>query len=294
MEDYNSDEDDLCPLSLTLAQMLATIMHNNYFEYHSQFFRQIEGLAMGTNCAVSVANLYMAVLIDSKLKNLPGIRLYSRYIDDICFIFKGSRQDLDRVISYANSINRKLSFTHVTSRTQLDVLDVTFYQSNHQIHYKTYQKPANKYLYLPYFSNHPPATIRGFIKGELIRYNRTNSQFQNELAMRNLFYDRLLTRGYPRSYLLNIFNDPSTFLPSTNTRPLDTSTALYIIPYINSPKVQEVRSYINNLNDQILPPPTLSASTVWSVLPSLSKLLLKSKLTLEQSNYLRSNNFDLI
>lgn len=289
-EDLTSIVQDLDPI---LGKMLNIIMKNNYFEYHEQFFHQIEGLAMGTNCAVSVANLYMAVLIDSKLMNLPSIRLYSRYIDDICFIFKGSKQELDDLILFSNSLHNKLQFTYVASKIELDVLDVTFFSTDLHLEFKTFQKPVNKYLYLPYFSNHPPSTIRGFIKGELIRYSRTNSLYPYELAMRSLFYDRLLARGYPKAYLNSIFYDSPTSSSPLNTTS-DSSKAFFVLSYIKSPKTKKIRSYINNLNDLILPPPTYSCSSVWSVLPTLSKAILKSKLTSEQSAYLRSMNFNII
>lgn len=275
-----------------LGEMLDIIMNTNYFEYHDQLFHQTEGLAMGTNCAVSVANLYMAVLVDAKLTSLPEIRLYGRYIDDICFIFKGPKNELDNLIQMANSLHNKVHFTYVASKTELDVLDVTFYHSNLQIEFKTFQKPVNKYLYLPYFSNHPPSTIRGFIIGELIRYSRTNSQYQNELAIRDLFFKRLLVRGYPKSYLRDIFKTSSK--KSTRAKPNNDHNSIYVLPYIASPKTESVRKFMNNLDDLILPPPTYSCSTVWSTLPNLSKILLKSKLTLEQSEFLRSNNFDVI
>jgi hypothetical protein len=275
-----------------LGKMLEIIMNTNYFEYHGQLFHQIEGIAMGTNCAVSVANLYMAELIDSKLTTIPGIRSYCRFIDDICFIFKGSKEELDNMIKLSNLLHKKILFTYVASKTELDVLDVTFYHSNLKIEFKTFQKPVNKYLYLPYFSNHPPSTIRGFIIGELKRYSRTNSQYQNELAIRDLFLKRLLARGYPKSYLRDIFKTSNN--KSTRAKPNNEHNSIFVLPFIDSPKTKSVRIFMNNLDDLILPPPTYSCSTVWSILPNLSKILLKSKLTLEQSEFLRSNNFDVI
>jgi hypothetical protein len=118
--------------------MLETIMHTNYFEHNLQLYYQTEGLAMGTNCAVSVANRYMAILIDSKLKDLPGKRLYSRYIDDICFIYKGSIQEFKALFSYANSLQEKITFINAISKHTLDVLDITFYSKNNSINFKTF------------------------------------------------------------------------------------------------------------------------------------------------------------
>jgi hypothetical protein len=279
--------------------MLEIIMKTNYFEYHEQLFHQIEGLAMGTNCAVSVANLYMASFIDNNLMNLTGIRIYSRYIDDISFIFKGTRLELENIINLANSLHQKITFTNVISKTELDVLDVTIYPKNDRIHFKTFQKSMNKYLYLPAFSNHPPATIKGFIKGELIRYSRTNTELSKELLTRKSFYQRLLNRGYSRNYLSPIFieNNPRYLRLYHNshkstTNPTDDNSSILILPYSRSPKINKVKSFINNTD--LLPDPINKATVVWSTFPSLEKILLKSRLSINQSTYLKNLGLNII
>jgi len=273
-----------------LGRLAECIMRNNYFEYNRQLFHQKEGIAMGTNCAVAIANLYMYTLIDAKLINIPGIRLYYRFIDDICFIYNGPMCDLLEIITIANTYHPKLSFTHVISKNELDVLDVTFYPnpSNNRLEHKTFQKSMNKYLYIPSFSNHPPSTLKGFIKGELIRYKRTNSEYHNELAIRKLFYKRLLDRGYSRTYLFDLFYDTPTrhrlraqFNPEVE--------AIQVLPYIKSTRTMKVKQFFYNTD--LLPYPILRVIPVWSTNPSLGKILLQSKLSKEQTSYLASHGF---
>lgn len=271
-----------------LGDLSKLIMETNYFEYNFQLFHQKEGIAMGTNCAVAIANLYMATLIDSKLSNIPEIRSYSRFIDDICFIYRGTKEKLLNTIESSNSYHPKLKFTYVISKTELDVLDLTFYSKDNKLEHKTYQKEMNKYLYIPSFSNHPPATLRGFIKGELIRYSRSNSEFQNELAIRKLFYKRLIDRGYQKSYLNRLFNAP--IIRASRTSLIDPSLdAIQILPYIKSTRTVNLKLFFKSTT--ILPYPIRRIVPVWSTTPSLAQLLLKSKLTIEQSNYLSSKGY---
>jgi hypothetical protein len=63
----------------------------------------------------------------------------------------------------------------------------------------TYQKAMNKYLYLPYPSHHPQHVFSGIIKGELIRYVKTNTYEKDYLKIAKQFKQRLLARGYPKS-----------------------------------------------------------------------------------------------
>lgn len=44
-------------LDPTLGNLAECIMHTNYFEYNFKLYHQKEGIAMGTNCAVAIANL---------------------------------------------------------------------------------------------------------------------------------------------------------------------------------------------------------------------------------------------
>ena len=272
-----------------LGNLAELIMKCNYFEYNRHLFHQKEGIAMGTNCAVSIANLYMAVLIDSHLSNLPGIRVYSRFIDDICFIYTGSKFKLLEIIETANTYHPKLKFTYVISKTELDVLDLTFYPKDNKLEHKTFQKSMNKYLYIPHFSNHPPATLKGFIKGELIRYSRSNSEYHNELAIRKLLYKRLLNRSYSRSYLNRLFTLPIT-KRSTPKMPIDPDVdAIQVLPYIQSTRTKNLKLLFKS--NHLVFDPLRRIVPVWSTTPSLGKLLLKSKLTDEQSNYLASKGY---
>lgn len=271
--------------SPTLGTLAKLVMNNNYFEYNNELYHQKEGIAMGTNCAVSIANLYMAELIDLRLENLPSIRCYNRFIDDICFIFKGTEIELKILINDVNNFYPKLHFTSVVSKVELDVLDLTFYFKEGRLEHKIYQKLMNNYLYIPPFSNHPPATIRGFIKGELLRYQRSNSEYSNCLAIKKLFYKRLLVRGYSKTYLNSIFNLQSLTLSTKRLSPLE--DIIVALPYVKSTMINKVKQFLTQ--QYLLIEPIKSIRSVWSTTPSLRKLLLQSKLSKEQMDYLKNN-----
>lgn len=72
-----------------------------------------------------------------------------------------------------------------------------------------YQKPLNRYLYIPFNSYHPSHAKRSFIRGELLRYVRLSTRRCDFLRIRNLFYNRLRNREYPIWFLKTIFEEVS-------------------------------------------------------------------------------------
>ena len=71
-----------------IKKLLHINVNNNYFEFASLVFQQIHGMAMGSACSPTVANIYMSVTLRKFLRtqsNKP--LLLTRYIDDIFMIW---------------------------------------------------------------------------------------------------------------------------------------------------------------------------------------------------------------
>ena len=286
-------------LNLPLANLFRLLSKFNYFTYNNQLYHQIDGIAMGSNCAVSIANIYMGTYIDLPLSSRHQVvSHYCRYIDDIALIFTGTETELNALHLDANQLHAGLTFTIVKDRESLDVLDVTFYYTpdTPTLQYRTYQKPINRYLYIPYFSCHPPAVLRGFIIGELTRYKRNNSLPATLHAIEKDFYIRLLARGYPKRFLDLTFTETRRrrrVSSSTTSRPrLDTNKDWIVcLPYSNDDNTKRLVKYWKEEAGATLPAPyTLTNLTVaWSPPPSLGALLLRSTLSTKQQAYIREH-----
>lgn len=73
---------------------------------------------------------------------------------------------------------------------------------------KLYQKPSNKYLYIPPTSAHHKHIIENFVYNELLRYKLFNSSTEDFLYCKEQFLQRLQARGYTVRFLQHIFNKP--------------------------------------------------------------------------------------
>lgn len=196
------------------------ICNSNYFRYGSTVFKQLDGIAMGCNAAVHFANIYLDSF-DHRFA--PLFKFYCRYIDDLFFIFEGPEFQLLSIFNQMNAFIPDIHLSFQRSTASVDFLDVTVFKFDGKVCFKTFQKAFNIYQYLPPFTFHNPACISGFIKGELIRFVRSNTLLSDRFSFFQLFRKRLLARGYSQRYLSKIFAsvDISTrqpIAPATNSR----------------------------------------------------------------------------
>ena len=165
---------------------------------------------MGTPFAVTATNAFMYYherdIIELYSRNLT---LYKRFIDDIFVIWEGPRETLLQFLSAINTKDERIKITYEISDSKISFLDLLLFKdpAYNKLQYSTFQKPLNKYLYIPYESFHPASNKKAFIKGELMRYARNSSTFRSFSETRQLFWKRLRLRGYPARFLLPIFRE---------------------------------------------------------------------------------------
>jgi hypothetical protein len=199
---------EVVPASLRgmVYDLLHFIMDNSYCMRNGVPYKQTGGTAMGTPCAVPYANIYFArcieVLLRATFPEFP--RHYFRLIDDGFFIWEGPDALLHDFLHRMNTMLPNISITWHISNDKLPYLDLWVIKrmssptaASASIHFATYQKPHNKYMYVPYTSHHRPTVYSALIKGELIRYAVTNTLLADYDNMVALFKERVLQRGYP-------------------------------------------------------------------------------------------------
>lgn len=213
--------------SLTL--MLKFIVLNNYFwvpfwptgsfgSSHSTF-HQVIGIPMGTNAAPEIANI---TLLAFELASLTPQRdlLVKRYIDDLHLI--GTELLINDFIKCYRSDVSKLSLVAADNHVFLDMnINVTSYrpqfnQKGFQVCIKVFQKPLNTYSYNRASSTSSHGIFKALIAGELTRYRRLCTHFEDFDHIRTLFKERLLLRGYSLPFIeriMSLYTWPSIKLP---------------------------------------------------------------------------------
>jgi hypothetical protein len=188
-----------------VIDLLHWVLTSNYLTFNEEVYHQISGTAMGTPVAVCYANIVLYYLEQSCLALAPP--LYLRYIDDIFAVCANQQQAL-QIVTQFNCQCPNIQLDAIVISTSVNFLDLTISFDNNysKIKTKLYQKPTNKYLYIPPTSSHHKHILINMITNELKRYRLYNSDdidFSNQV---HLFNQRLLARGYNSSFLNPLFN----------------------------------------------------------------------------------------
>ena len=206
-----------------LAVCMLLILQFNIFTYEGQHHHQIKGTAMGSSFAPAFANLFMYGIEFQLASSWRHLFFYKRYIDDIFFVVQRGFSQL-----FVRLLNRLMEgiivFTSDIGRDSVPFLDLVIFKgkkfrSSSMFDFKVFQKTTNLYQYIPFQSEHPISTVKGFIRGELTRYCINSSCFKYFSEIRTLFYLRLRARGYPHSLLLAQFKLVSYSIRSSKLSP---------------------------------------------------------------------------
>lgn len=271
------------------GRILEFICRSNYFIYGTQIYYQNDGIAMGTNCAVHCANIYMQY-VDEYITELTGTAFYGRYIDDGFWIDTSDDEEyLNEKLEDLSHLIEDIRCTSEVSKTSVNFLDLTIYKRTFEgqclIACRTYQKPISKYTYLPPSSHHHPATISGFIKGEIIRYLRCNTLLSDRAMMIQLFIYRLLQRGYSREFINNIavavdINNRQREIVSSDM----SNTHAFVLPFYPSVTTEAYKALGRTINRTL----RLSKAvlTVFTKSPNVLELSSRSNISAEQNTIL--------
>ncbi|CAI5471116.1 unnamed protein product [Closterium sp. Yama58-4] len=197
---------------LPVIALLEWVMMNSVVEFDGQLYLQRQGTAMGTSAAVCFAVLFMSRLDEVLKHRWFGTQplCHVRYIDDGFIVWPGSRSELECYLSTFNGLDPNIKLTWHISDSSADFLDMVIFKGPRfaekgNLDLKTFQKPMNSYLYLPFSSYHPRHCKVSFIRAELRRYLLRSTSAKAFLASKHEFFHRLRRRGYPGDFLLPIF-----------------------------------------------------------------------------------------
>jgi hypothetical protein len=224
IDDYNKCllKGEVCVDKDLVCALLYWVLTNNYVEFDQQCWKQVQGTAMGTPCAVVYANLYLHVVEKKALLKMQeemmffGVvfLLYVRYIDDI-FAVCPTVQFAETFVRIFNSISPTIKLTHeivsnTSTRKNLPFLDVQIskgklFESSGLLDICLYQKPMNAYLFIPVFSNHSPHMFSSIIVSELRRFTLCCTDLSELERVRGLYAERLAARGYPNDLITECF-----------------------------------------------------------------------------------------
>lgn len=197
-----------------ILDLLNLTLKNNDFSFNGEFFLQICGTAMGKCYAPALADLYMQEIdynaCEGPFSNL--IKLFFRFLDDIFFVWLGSRDQLKNLETFLNNIIPGIKITFNISEVDINFLDTTIYKTTIQdnstlLYTKVFFKDTDTHQLLHKESFHPRHTFRGIIKSQLLRFKRISSTQNDYNHTCSTLFAALCKRGYSRSMLRKMKRD---------------------------------------------------------------------------------------
>jgi predicted GIY-YIG superfamily endonuclease len=138
-------------------EAVSLTLSNNYFQYETSFYQQIDGCAMGSPISSTIAQLVMEHLEESVIEGLNfDILFFKRYVDDC--LMAVPENETNNILDKFNSFHRKLQFTiEIENNNTINFLDMTLTRNHktNRIITQWYTKPTWSGRYLNYMSCHP-------------------------------------------------------------------------------------------------------------------------------------------
>jgi hypothetical protein len=212
------------PVSFFL-RVLEIVMTGNIFQFGDCFFRQEDGAAMGTSCAVLSAALYYGRHeIDTLIPQFHECFLYfKRFVDDMFGVWIGNERDWERFVSSLPF--GLLTWTTDGLQDSATFLDLTLEIVDDRIVTKTFEKALNLFLYIPPSSAHSPGVLKSTIFGNVRRYWNQNSNKKDYQDAVRRFVARLEARGHDHDELRPLFQDAFEAIARNPTLPASSSSS---------------------------------------------------------------------
>ena len=115
-------------LNRHFKQLLTLSVRSSYFLFNDVYYKQVDGVAMGSPLGPTLANLFLVYYEHKWLEKCPlqfRPKYYRRYVDDIFLMF-GSRDHVKKFFKYMNSPHPNIQFTcEVESNNKISFLDIS-------------------------------------------------------------------------------------------------------------------------------------------------------------------------
>ena len=129
---------------------------------------------MGTICAPSYANILMDHFKRKFI--LPFIKtfslIYLRFIDDIFFIWIGSKIDLETFLNELNAKHPSTKFKYEISKKRISFLDTEIYIKDKKLHTQIFKKETDRQIFLNINSEQPKSLKISIPYSQALRIKR--------------------------------------------------------------------------------------------------------------------------
>ena len=185
---------------LELATTTSTFLFNN------KLYEQIDGVAMGSPCGPTLANIFLCFCEKKWLSDCPTEFkpfLYRRYVDDTFSLFKDASH-VDKFLGYLNSKHPNIKFTKEHEQDNaLPFLDVLVTRKHNSFETSVFRKKTFTGLSSHFLSSEPKIYKINTIKTLLYRCYHVCSTYINFSKEENFLKLFFTSNGFPLNLYYN-------------------------------------------------------------------------------------------
>ena len=228
------------PFKQLIFKRMLFLACEGIFMYKGKYFKQLDGVAMGSPLGPSLANFFLGHLETTIIQNnIYFPNFYCRYVDDIFSIFN-SDTDINNFFDFLNKIHPNMKFTkdEALNDKPFPFLNVEVKVNNDVFDSWIYRKPTNTNVFLNYRAIAPQSFKRGLILGFLTTAKRicsSNFYFDQEVGkLRHM----LNLNGYPSFYFNKILSEFQNNNNNAALRDTDDDFVILKVPFVGTPSFE--------------------------------------------------------
>lgn len=226
-----------------LLNLTRICMEQNYFRFNNQYYRQKEGLAMGSPLSPLMADIFMDYFERKHLVNEPNIQFYYRYVDDVIICWTGTSRQIDTFVKKVNKIHPKIKFKlELESNKSLNFLDLTISRVNNKLDFQIYRKPTHTDTTIPATSCHPLQQKLAAFRSYVHRLMSVPLSADNYVKELNIIYQIAISNGYSKQIIDSLIKNKQ------NKR---VRSLLYACPPEHVHKYVGSLTYVGPISDKI-------------------------------------------
>ncbi|XP_067848012.1 uncharacterized protein [Heptranchias perlo] len=275
-----------------ILQLIRFILDHNVFTFDNQFFTQTHGTAMGTKFAPQYAKIFMHKF-EHDFFTAQDLQptLYTRYIDDIFFLWTHGEESLKRLHDNINKFHPTIKLIMDYSSESVSFLDTRISIKDRHLSISLYRKPTDNLTMLHFSSFHPNHVKEAIPYGQALRIHRICSDEEERDGHLQTLKDALVRTGYDARLVDRQFRRATAKnridLLRRQTRDA-TNRVPYVVQYF--PGADKLRHVLRSLQHVIdddehlakaIPTPPLLA---FKQPPNLKQTIVRSKLPSSQEN----------
>ena len=159
-----------------ISKLLEISVETYFKTIDGKIYFQRDGLPIGKSISKPMAGIYMhwfekeyVFNEDSRFKG--NIVFWKRQMDDVFFVWRGKKEDLELFVWMLNGKENRVQFTlEIEKDNFLPFLDVGITKSKEKLITTVYRKPTHTQQYIHWNSNHPKNMLLGVLQGLIHRF----------------------------------------------------------------------------------------------------------------------------